>query len=104
MTQKLVSQLDGSGFFVALTVADESPLEPGVWLMPARTVSALPPGHENAQGVFVPSWEDGKWPLWNGSAFVLVDRQEIESGPSPTEKLRLFLSQNPDVAALVIGS
>lgn len=46
---KLVCQLDADGYFVGTTTADESPLEKGVYLMPAGTVDAAapstPPGH-----------------------------------------------------------
>lgn len=40
---KIVSQLDADGFFVNATVADESPLEPGIFLMPAGAFDILPP-------------------------------------------------------------
>lgn len=33
--QKIVSQLDSEGYFIAEVLADESPLEPGVFLLPA---------------------------------------------------------------------
>lgn len=46
---KTVIQLDDYGYFVGVTVADESPLEAGVYLMPANTVDAdapaIPVGH-----------------------------------------------------------
>lgn len=41
--QKIVSQLDRDGYFVAPTAADESPLEPGVFLIPALAVDVAPP-------------------------------------------------------------
>jgi len=40
---KRVIQLDEDGYFVGLTVADESPLEPGVFLLPARAIDVDPP-------------------------------------------------------------
>lgn len=43
MTDKIVSQLDAEGYFTNATVADESPLEPGVFMMPAGAVDVLPP-------------------------------------------------------------
>ena len=50
---KPVSQLDTSGYFVGMTVADESPLEPGVFIMPARTVDAPAP--------VIPAGQRAKW-------------------------------------------
>lgn len=43
MNQKIVSQLDAQGYFVGTTTADESPLEPGVFLLPAGTVDVQAP-------------------------------------------------------------
>lgn len=43
MNTKTVSQLDAQGYFTGLTQADESPLEPGIFPLPAGCVDALPP-------------------------------------------------------------
>lgn len=40
---KTVYQLDPSGYYVGPTEADESPLEPGVWLIPAGCIEIPPP-------------------------------------------------------------
>lgn len=37
MNTKQVSQLDDNGYFIGVTIADESPLEPGVFLLPRNT-------------------------------------------------------------------
>ena len=46
---KQVIQLDENGYFCNLTIADESPLEPDVYLMPADTIDVdvpnIPAGH-----------------------------------------------------------
>lgn len=55
---KRVVQLDKDGYFVGMTEADESPLEPGVYLMPAMTVDADPPVIPAGQ---VAKWGDGAW-------------------------------------------
>jgi hypothetical protein len=94
MNNKTVFQLDNSGLFVGTTVADESPLEPGVWLMPAKTVDVEPPTE----------WPDDKWPRWNGSSWVLVNKP-VPAAPAndndPVAKLAAFLNDNPDVANLL---
>ena len=53
MTIKQVSQLDDNGYFVGMTVADESPLEPGVFLLPAGAVDAPAPS--------IPEGQRAKW-------------------------------------------
>lgn len=65
---KIVSQLNVDGYFVGSTVADESPLEAGVWLIPGGCVDALPPT--------IPV---GKVAKWNGS-WVFED---IPKDPEP---------------------
>lgn len=65
---KTVCQLDTSGYFIGLTVADESPKEPGVYLMPARTVDAAPP---------VDGFRRAKW----GGSGWLYD-QPVEPSPA----------------------
>lgn len=69
MNTKPVCQLDHDGYFVGMTVADESPLEPGVWLMPARAVD-----------VAAPEVPEGYRAKWNGTSF---DLEEIPVDPEP---------------------
>jgi len=59
---KQVIQLDADGYFVGLTVADESPLEPGVYLMPAGTIDAP-----------VPDIPEGQRAKWDGSDWLYED-------------------------------
>lgn len=92
MTTKIVYQYDIAGMFTGETEADESPMEPGVFLIPAYCVEIAPPEYSGDQ-----------WPRWNGAKWQLVtvtpanDNAEID----PIEKLRSFLNANPDVAALI---
>lgn len=89
---KTVYQTDRAGLFVGEVEADESPLEAGVYLIPAGCVEVPPPS-------VVP---DGKWPRWNGSAWQFVNRPAPAVVISdPVAKLAAFLSANPDVAALI---
>lgn len=57
---KRVSQLDAQGVFVQAVEADESPLEPGVFLLPGGAVDAPPPDVPHGQRA-----------RWDGAAFVL---------------------------------
>lgn len=43
MTEKIVYQIDEDGVYIGPVYADPSPLEPGVWLIPARCVEVPPP-------------------------------------------------------------
>lgn len=65
---KLVCQLNDQGYFVGMTEADESPLEPGVYHLPGGTVDAQPP--------IVPP---GMRALWTGSGW------SNEPGPGPAQ-------------------
>lgn len=94
-TTKTVFQFDIAGLFTGSTLADESPLEPGVFLMPARTTEVPPPNE----------WPADAWPRWNGRAWALVVRPALPEARAPAEdpvaKLRAFLAENPDVAAIL---
>lgn len=90
-TSRTVFQLDRAGHYVGEAVADESPLEPGVYLLPAGCIQAAPPQ----------SWPDGQWPRWNGSRWELVTKPAAVTQPDPVAKLQQFLAANPDVAALL---
>lgn len=59
-----VYQLDRAGHFVCAVAADESPLEPGVFLVPAGCIKTPPPE----------SWPADKWPRWNGARWDLVTK------------------------------
>ncbi|MDT0499718.1 MULTISPECIES: hypothetical protein [unclassified Halomonas] len=92
---KTVYQYDLAGLYQGETQADESPLEPGVYLMPARTTEAAPPEE----------WPADRWPRWNGGEWQLVNRPRPPAPePEPDDpalKLRRFLEVNPDVAEMV---
>lgn len=85
-------QLDRAGLLQGETVADESPLEAGVYLLPAGCTFTAPPAE-------VP---DGKWPRWNGAAWDFVTKPKpANDNPDPVAKLQAFLAANPDVAAII---
>lgn len=87
---KIAYQYDYAGLYAGKTEADESPLEPGVYLLPARSTLTEPPA----------AIPEGKWPRWNGAVWDLVTRPAVAE-LSATDKLKEFLEQNPDVAALI---
>lgn len=88
---KTAFQYDASGLLLGETIADESPLEPGVYLVPAGCTLTAPPSD-------VP---DGKWPRWNGTGWELVTKPTPANDNDPVAKLQAFLAANPDVAAIL---
>lgn len=94
MNQKTVYQYDTAGIFVGETMADESPLEPDVWVLPGRTTEVAPPPGP---------WIDGKWPRFNGLVWELtgVKKPDPDAAETALSKLQDFLKANPDVAALL---
>lgn len=65
MPEKIVSQLDANGYFLAPVLADLSPLEEGVYLLPGGAIDVPPPD--------VPQ---GKVALRQGDTWVFVDPPE----------------------------
>jgi hypothetical protein len=72
---KQVIQLDAAGYFVGFATADESPLEPGVYLIPGGCIEAATPD--------VP---EGQRAMWNGAwVFEDIPQPEPEQEPEPVE-------------------
>lgn len=88
MTTKFVSQLDRDGYFVAAVIADESPREPGVYLLPAGAVDVEPP--------VVP---EGKRARYTGGTFVLEDMPVPPPNPEPVEPSDLEKAQRARATA-----
>lgn len=91
MSEKIVYQYNQAGLFVCETIADESPLEPGVFLMPGNSTEAQPPE----------KWPEDRWPRFNGKGWDLIPKPKVPEPISPEQKLVEFLKSNPDVAALI---
>ena len=91
MNQKQVYQTNYSGLFIGETFADESPLEPGIFHIPAGCVELAPPSE----------WPNDQWPRWNGFKWDLIHKPQVQQETSPEEKLAEFLAQNPDVMSLI---
>ncbi|WP_026471139.1 hypothetical protein [Alkanindiges illinoisensis] len=91
MNQKTVYQTNYSGLFIGKTQADESPLQPGIFLIPAGCVELAPPE----------SWPEDQWPRWNGFTWELIQKPWVPEAISAEAKLAEFLAQNPDVLQLI---
>lgn len=96
MKTKTVYQYDVAGRYLGEAEADESPLEPGVYHLPARTTEQAPPPRE--------TWPEGAWPRWIGAGWAMTGSSKLQqSAPEadPLEKLARFLQENPDVLAVM---
>ena len=70
---KIVSQLGADGYFVTPTIAYESPLEEGVFLIPGGAVDVEPP--------VTPDGQRARWQ--NGWVFEVIPQPEPEPEPEP---------------------
>ena len=68
---KQVCQLDDEGYYVGMTTADESPLEPGVYLIPRGALDVTPPLQV-----------EGKYIRWDGEWIY----EDIPAPPAPPEE------------------
>lgn len=94
MSPKIVYQCDRGGMLVGEVEADPSPLENGVYLIPAGCTEVEPPIN----------WPEDKWPRFNGKTWDLVTKPNTQEALTPEQKLAVFLKDNPDVLDLVNGN
>jgi len=87
--EKVIYLYSNSGFLTGTTLADRSPLESDVYIMPPNSTDVQPPAPE-----------EGKTARWNGTSWQLV-QTKISDDAVAIDKLKEFLSNNPDVAALL---
>lgn len=85
---KIVSQLNAQGYFTGPVIADESPLEPGVYLIPGGAIDVPPPT--------VPA---GKVALRQGLSWVFVTPPEPEA-PEPVNGVPQSVTRFQALAAL----
>lgn len=90
MNVKEVYQTDQSGFFVGVVAADESPLEPGVFLIPAGCVETPPP--ELPEGMAA-RWVNDKWVL---EAILVAPASPPEPEPQTPESESESEPQTPE--------
>ncbi|WP_198078264.1 phage tail protein [Acinetobacter calcoaceticus] len=91
MDVKIVYQFNQAGLFVGKTVADKSPREQNVFLIPANCTETPAPE----------SWPDDVWPRFNGSDWILIPKPKIQEPMTAEQKLTEFLQNNPDVMNLI---
>lgn len=78
--EKLVSQLDRRGYFIGAVVADPSPLEEGVFLIPGGAVDVEPPT--------IPDGKDARWDGgWVFEVKAIPDNRPAEANLTTEEAL-----------------
>lgn len=79
---KKVIQLDSAGYFIGITIADESPLEPGVYHFPANTIDT--PLRD------IPSLKEGQRLRWHDAWIVEDAPDEViaEKPPIPQDPVQ----------------
>ena len=91
MSEKIVSQLDPAGYFAFPVDADESPLEPGTFLIPGGAIDVPPPQ--------VPA---GKLARWAGQ-WVFEDKpQEPQEDARAKARKAAKEARDAAVAAIVV--
>lgn len=85
----IVYQYSNEGFFECITEADESPLEPGVFLIPSKCTEVPIPD--------VCLTKDQRF-KWNGDSWEVFT---FDSDFVAISKLKNFLINNPDVMELI---
>lgn len=86
---KTVSQLNAQGYFTGPVIADESPLEPGVYLIPGGAIDVPPPT--------VPA---DRVALRQGSSWVFVLPPESPDEPAPINGVPQSVTRFQALAAL----
>ena len=66
----LVYQTDADGYYIGPVEADESPLEPGVYLIPRLAVETEPPETEPGQRAY---WNGSEWLLDPSDASLIAE-------------------------------
>lgn len=94
----LVYQTNSQGIYVGTVLADESPLETGVWLVPAGCVETPPP-----------AVQEGYLAMWHSNGWIVIPEPSVDSGditPDMTEEQILEASRlgmRLSFAQLLIG-
>lgn len=73
-----------TGSFTGMSVADPSPLEPGVWLIPACATSIAPPDFNSTTQTC--RWNGDEWIV----ADIVIDEPEEPEPPTVEERIALL--------------
>jgi len=91
MKQKEVCQLNEQGYFIGTTIADESPLEEGVFHLPRNSIDVpapvIPENH-------LAKWSNGNWEFEAIPEPEVEEPEEVSPNAERIGELKLLLSQS----------
>ena len=91
---------DKNGVYVGESLADQSPLEPGVFLIPALATVIAPP-KATKEKIVVFNGDD--WELQNPPVIPIADNSEFEAQQAQKQAILEKLGLTADEAQLLLG-
>jgi len=91
-----VYQTDSNGYFSGIVQADESPLEPGVWLLPGGAVDEVPPQCGAGE---IARWYMGGWQIESLPKNPDAPPPEPETPEEIKDRLTAFIDDYVEAAA-----
>jgi len=89
-----------NGYFVGESLADESPLESGVYLMPAHSTTI--PAPKPVKGKII-VWIGNEWELQDPPVIPIADNSEFEAQQAQRQAILQKLGLTADEAKLLLG-
>ena len=89
-----------NGYFVGESLADESPLESGVFLIPAHATEIAAPKATKGKVVV---WNGSDWELQNLPVEPVIDNSEYEAKQAARQAILEKLGLTADEAQLLLG-
>lgn len=87
---KIVYQTDKDGFLIGAVPADESPLEPGVYLIPGGAVETRPPDLKPGRAA---RWVNGAWEVTIAAPKTTAMAEEGQPDPDLAATIRSLRNQ-----------
>lgn len=89
-----------NGYFVGESLADKSPLEPDVYLIPAHATDIVPPKATKGK---VTVWNGKDWELQDLPKEPVIDNSEYEAKQAARQAILEKLGLTADEAQLLLG-
>lgn len=97
---KIYNYNPDNGYFVGESLADESPLEAGVYLIPANATEVPAPKPVNGKIIV---WTGDEWELQNPPVIPITDNSEFEAQQAERLAILKKLGLTESEAQLLLG-